>query len=253
MSTTLMIPERAIPRIREGAYAVVRDVAERIDQAASVEDLFAARDRLCGVCGLLARIDGSSPEGAAEAGLDGDEYAAALAAVLGLILPLLKGWLAELAEDDPDRPGCEVEYRLMCDLQASVRSVLGWSGTIAIPADVLGELRGGLFSLLIDVAGDLDGVLVRPAHKRDRGWVGPVARFDRVRSLLDLIGWERRAPERDVEVDLCWYGQTVEEALARELDSMRYLANVKSVQQRAWATRHVEAIERFLTKLESGS
>jgi hypothetical protein len=250
MSTTLMIPARVIPRIREGAYAVARDVAERIDQAAAVEELRAARDQLCGVCGLLASVESASLEETTDIELDGSEYAAALAAVVSLMLPLMKRWLDELPSDDTARPTCGVEHRLMCELQASVRSVLGRPGLIVVPADVLGELREGLFSLLCDVVQGLDAVLVRPAHKRDRGWVGPVARFDHVRAVLDSIGWEQRDPEPDVEVDLSWHGQAVREALARELDSMLYLSEeVDGGQQREWATGNAELIERFIAEL----
>jgi hypothetical protein len=249
MSTTI-IPGVLVEPLREGAYAVSRDVAEAIDQG---EDLRVCRERLAGVCRLLDEIGWTGDDPSVDTEIDLDAHAATLrpmlAAVVGLMLALMKGWLAEFASDDPARPAREEEYRLMLDLRASVRQVVRRSGTVAIPADVLGELREGLFSLLCDVAGDLDGVFVRPAHKRDRGWVGPVARFDRVRALLDLIGWEQRAPEPDVEVDLCWYGQAVEDALARELDSMRYLAEVDDGHQREWATRHAEVIERFLAGL----
>jgi hypothetical protein len=98
---------------------------------------------------------------------------------------VLRAALGDLSGDDHARPEREEEYRLLLELQASMRSVLGWSGTVTIPAGVVVALREGLVSLLDDVVGELDEILVRPMRARGGEWVQLVARFDRVRAVLD--------------------------------------------------------------------
>jgi hypothetical protein len=251
MSTTLMIPARVMGCVREGAFAVARDVAEEIDHAAGREELLASRDRLAGVCALLGRVGWSAEQPAVETELDGGEHAPTLAVVVGVMLPIMKRWLGELPGDDPAKPVREEEYRLLLDLQASLPPLLERFGTIVIPADVVVQLREGLFSQLGDVAQGLDAVIVRPAAARRREWVEPVALFDRARAVLDLIGWEQRDPEQEVEVDLHRHRRAIEEALCRELETQWHLAEADDPHLREWATTNAAVIEPFLTALES--
>jgi len=250
MSNTLTIPARVIGCIRQGAFAVARDVAEEIDHAAGREEMLASRDRLDGVCALLERVGWSAGEPAVEIELDGGEHAATLAPVVGVMLPMMERWLGELPSDDPARPVREEEYRLLLDLQASLRPLLERFGTIAIPADVVVQLREGLFSQLGDVAQGLAAVIVRPAGARRREWVEPVALFDRARAVLDLIGWEQRDPEPDVEVDLHPHRRAIEAALCRELETQWNLAETDDPHQREWATTNAAVIEPSLAALE---
>ncbi|HTD08633.1 MAG TPA: hypothetical protein VK680_07055 [Solirubrobacteraceae bacterium] len=251
MGSDLVIPVGVVALVREGAYALVRGVAEDIDNAKGVGELFAARDRLCEVCALIERIEYAASEQPREVELGVREHAGMLTAVLGLMLPLMEEWLAGLPGDDPTRPEREMEYRSMRELQARVGRVFGWSGRAVVPGEVVVALRDGLVCLLAEAALDVDAVAVSAAHLRVGEWGEPVARFDRVRSVLDLIGWEHQEPEPDVEVELCWYGQTVVDALVTELGSMRDLAESDDGEQHERATRKAGAIERFLATLES--
>lgn len=247
----MVIPARIISYMREGIEAVARDVAEAIDHAASRGELFACRDRLGGVCALLDRLDRASREDVAGVEVDVGAHGATLAAVVDVMCPVLGTAVGELSEGDPARTEAEAEYRLMLGLQASVGSVLGLErAVVVVPGDVVVRLRGALFLELADFAGDLEPVASTAAHLRDRGWVEPVARFDRARAVLDLIGWESRDPEVVVELDMRWYGQAIRDALERELDSMRDLAQEDAGAQFEWAMANVGVVERFLAGLD---
>jgi hypothetical protein len=245
----VVVPARVISCIREGIEAVARDVAEAIDHAAGRGELFAARDSLGGVCALLDALDRVSREDAEGVEVDLGEHGATLAAVVDVMCPVLQTAVGDLAGDDAARPEREIECRLMLDLQVSVVSLLGRSGVVVLAGDVVLSLREGLFSELAHFVGDLDQVVVRPAHKRGGAWVEPVARFDRVRAVLDVIGWEN-GPEWDVELDMRRYGRAVRDALATELDSMWHLAQEEDRQQSEWARENVGIIERFLAWLD---
>lgn len=251
MGSDLVIPAGVIALVREGAYALVRGVAEDVDHANGLGELFAARDRLYGVCALVERIEHATREEARDVELDVRKHAAMLTAVVGVMLPLMEEWLADQPGDDPTRPEREMEYRTMQDLQANLALVFGWSGKTVVPGEVVVGMREGLVCLLAEAALDVDGVAVSAEHVRVGEWGEPVARFDRVRSVLDLIGWEHQNPEPDVEVELCWYGQSVVDALVTELGSMRDLAESDNGEQHERATRKAGVIERFLDALES--
>ena len=251
MGSDLVIPVGVVALVREGAYALVRGVAEDVDHAKGLGDLFAARDRLCGVCALVERIEQDSGDEAQDVQVGVREHAAMLTAVVGVMLPLMEEWRAELPGDDPTRPEREMEYRLMLELQANLGLVFGWLGTTVVPGEVVVALREGLVCLLAEAAGDVDAVAVRSARVRVGEWGEPVARFDRVRAVLDLIGWEEQDPEGDVEVELCWYGQTVVDALVTDLDSTLHLAEAREGEQHERAIRKAGVIERFLATLET--
>jgi hypothetical protein len=246
---TVVVPVRIIRYIREGIGSVARDVAEAIDHAASRGELFACRDRLGGVCALLDCLGRPVREDAAGVEVDVGDHGATLAAVVDVMCPVLQTAVGDLPGDDPVRPEREAEYRLMLELQARVERAGGRAGVVVVPGDVVAMLRGALFLELANVTGDLEPVVSTVAHLRARGWVEPVARFDRVRAVLDLIGWEDRDPELDVEVDMRFYGQAVRDALAVEIDAMRFLAQVDDGHRFEWAMANVGVIERFLAGL----
>jgi hypothetical protein len=249
-NNTVVIPARIIPEVREGIEAVSRDVAEAIDHATGRGELFVARDRLGGVCALLDCLDRVAREDAVGVEVDGGEHGATLAATVDVMCSVLQTAVDELSEDDPARGEREVEYRLMLELQASVGLALGRAGVVLVPGDVVAMMRGALFLELANVTGVLEPVVSTMAHLRDRGWVEPVARFDRVRAVLDLIGWEDRDREVDVEVDMRCYGQAVRDALAVEIDAMRFLAQVDDGHRFDWAMANIGVIERFLAGLD---
>jgi hypothetical protein len=65
------------------------------------------------VWGLLDVIGWSDEDDHGEVAVDLDEHSAALLAALDEIRPMLAEWLAEMADDDADKPGREDEYRLV--------------------------------------------------------------------------------------------------------------------------------------------
>jgi hypothetical protein len=249
-NNTVVVPARVISQVREGIEVVARDVAEAIDYSGGRGELFGARDRLGGVCALLDCLDRMQREDAAGVEVDTGEHGATLAAAVDVMCLVLQRAVGDLSEDDPVWLDREAECRLMVELQESVGSVLGRPGVVVVPGDVVVGLREGLFSELAHFVGDLDQVVVRPAHMREGAWVEPVARFDRARAVLDLIGWENRDPEVDVEVDMRWYGQATRDALGMELDSMRHLAEAEEGQECERAMASAGIIERFLAGLD---
>ena len=95
-----------------------------------------------------------------------------------------------------------------------------------IPAAAVPRLRGALYSQLGKVADELDQIVVMARRAKD-DWSEPVARFDRTRVVLDVIGWNERDPERNVEIDLDRHRRVIVEALRDELDGERYLMSEK--------------------------
>ncbi len=93
-----------------------------------------------------------------------------------------------------------------------------------IPAVAVPRLREALYSELGNVAGELDEIVVTNERAQD-DWSEPVARFDRARALLDVLGWNERDPERDVEVNLDRHREVIEDALSAELDRERFLTS----------------------------
>jgi hypothetical protein len=96
----------------------------------------------------------------------------------------------------------------------------------AIPAAAVPRLREALYSELGNVAGELDEIVVTNERAQD-DWSEPVARFDRTRAVLDVLGWNERDPEHDVEIDLDRHREVIEDALSAELDRERFLMSEK--------------------------
>jgi hypothetical protein len=118
MSTEIPIPVAVAPRLREGAKSLMRtlgcDLEDAVDDPPAFGEL---HERLRGVWGLLDVIGWSDEDDHGEATVDLDEHSAALLAALDEILPMLAGWLAEMADDDPDKPSREAEYRLVAQFK----------------------------------------------------------------------------------------------------------------------------------------
>lgn len=92
--------------------------------------------------------------------------------------------------------------------------------TIIIPGYAAREIRGALYHQLGGVAEDIATARREPGPLDE--WAEPVARFDRMRALLDVIGWSPRDPERDVEVD-DRHRQALTAAVANDLEIARLL------------------------------
>jgi hypothetical protein len=88
------------------------------------------------------------------------------------------------------------------------------STTLTIPAEVVQDVREGLFGLLGDAA---EGIM-HSLEQRDRDHHVESFKADRrqlgqVFALLDLVGWTTDSEPRAVAVDLGEHGQTLKEAV----------------------------------------
>jgi hypothetical protein len=86
-----------------------------------------------------------------------------------------------------------------------------------IPAEVVRELRGALYHQLGRAAEDIASAYSEPGHGNPDEWSEPIARFERIRALLDRIGRSARDPERDITVS-DHHRQAVAAALSNDLE-----------------------------------
>jgi hypothetical protein len=230
MSTTI-IPGVLIEAIREGAYAVSRDVAEAID---SGEDLRVCRERLAGVCRLLEAVGWTRADPSSDTDVDLDVHAATLRLLAAIMLPLLR-----------DASGERDVYEALRALAAELPDV---PGSLVIPADVVVLLRSVLYAELGTAAEYLAGECSLEAPE---DVLGRLARLDRVRGLLDVVGWSVPAIEQPLVLDFGVYGQTVRDVLQGDLEIERDFTDSDDPAQRERASNEVVLIERFLAELDA--
>ncbi len=119
---------------------------------------------------------------------------------------------------------------------------------LAIPADVVVRLRGALIHQLRGVAEDFDSANDDPTPEQLREWAVLLARFDRTRALLELVGYAPREPERDVKIDATRHRWALVKALGDDLESERWTIEgngLSTPQERERARSHAEIIEAF--------
>jgi ElaB/YqjD/DUF883 family membrane-anchored ribosome-binding protein len=117
----------------------------------------------------------------------------------------------------------------------------------AILAAAVPRLREALYSQLCKVAEELDEIVSSTGRALD-DWSVPVARFDRTRAALDVLGWNERSPEHDMEIDLDEHRQVIVDALCDELDTEHYLMSEKgpaAKRQRQKARARARTIEAW--------
>lgn len=116
-----------------------------------------------------------------------------------------------------------------------------------IPAAVVVQLREALYLQLASVSEDIGALVV--ARRDVRGeWPAPMARLDRARAVLGVIGWRDRDPERDVEIDLARHRRAMVDALRDYLPGERSLIaepGERAAGQRKRAAVRVRAVEAF--------
>ncbi len=129
MSSTVTIPAQVVPRLREGTYTRVHDLADlMVDGArrANRDDdpsaLLKLREQLDGTWRLLDASGWRTAEDHAAVVVYSEHLAAVLAAVEAM-LPLMAEWLADLADDDPARTEREDEDRMMREFAEGLRSM----------------------------------------------------------------------------------------------------------------------------------
>jgi hypothetical protein len=218
MSSTITIPAHAIGRVREGAVRALHDCAEGIDQAGGDPSAQRrVRHELEGVWRLLDAIGWDAHTPVAGVAIDPARQGEALFAVLGKMLPLLEGWLAEFPAEDPRRPHRRAEIdtlRGLFERLAVVRDTPESQGTVAVPGPVIGVVREGAFTLLGVASKELSSQAQALPDTRDLAVVaGERATIGRAASLLDEIGWAAELDAGDADVAVGRHGPTIIAAL----------------------------------------
>jgi hypothetical protein len=126
------------------------------------------------------------------------------------------------------------------------------SQMLTVPAEILVQLRGGLLEELGFVASDISTASVRDdRYLYPERLTVPVERFDRHRSLLDVIGWTESNEPAGVDIDLSVHCWALLAALESLLTAERDLADLPphmagTDDQQSTAERHVRELEQFL-------
>jgi hypothetical protein len=233
--TGITIPGVLVAPLREGAYAVSRDVAEAIDQG---QGLKACRDRLTGVCRLLDAIGWTDEDPARDVEVDLGVNAAMLCAAVAVMLPLPQAGEGERDLYEALREFASAELPAMPCL-------------LEIPGEVVVLLRSVLRVELVTAAEHLPG---DGSLRAFAGWPAKLARFDVLRAALDAIGWSRRERQQPVEIDFALHGQTIVDLLESDLEFRLSVAASGDcdVSEREDATKTAALIERFLAELKGG-
>jgi hypothetical protein len=88
------------------------------------------------------------------------------------------------------------------------------STTLTIPANVISDVREGLFCLMGDAIQEIDAALIQPERELYPEWFErDRRRLEGVLALLDLIGWAADGESREVKVDLREHGRSLKEAV----------------------------------------
>ena len=227
------IPGVLFDPLREGAYALSRDVAEAIDQG---EDLVVCRARLVGVCRLLDVVGATCENPARDTEVDYAVHVGALRAAVGVMLPLMGAW------EESEREEALRDFAAM--------ELPGPTGRMTLPVEVVVLLRGVLHAEVARAAEDLSEAcsLTSPGDR-----LGPLGRLDVLRALMDEIGWSAPEREQPVEIDLGMHGPLLADVMEDDLETERYLADTDDATQREHATATAVLIERVLTQLEGAS
>jgi len=233
------IPGAVVAPLREGAYAVSRDVAEAIDQG---EDLATCRERLAGVCSLLDAIGWSEDDPAKDTELDLAVHSTTLRAAVEIMLALLR-----TAASEPGPGGGRGLSEALRDF-ASVELPDDARRRLVLAPEVVLLLRSALYAEVARAAEDLaeECSLAAPTDWPDR-----LARFDAVRALLDMIGWRRHEDQGALEVDLALHGAMLRDVLEEDLETQRHLARTDDASQHKHATETASLIERVLKELKA--
>jgi hypothetical protein len=123
MSTTHVIPALVIPRVREGTYTRVHDLADALidgSRRALRDDdpsaLVKLREQLDATWRLLDAIGWRTADDHARVVVHREHLPAVLAACEAM-LPMLAEWII----DDPAKPGREQEYRAVGEFARGLR------------------------------------------------------------------------------------------------------------------------------------
>ena len=127
MSSTLMIPPVVVPRVREGAVALLTQLGEELSDATwypeQCEPLY---EQVQEQWALLDAIGWSDEDDTGEmVEADVASIGKPLKRAVDEMAPSLAQWLGEMDADDPERPARADELRLVQQFQTQVRAVVG--------------------------------------------------------------------------------------------------------------------------------
>ncbi len=137
------------------------------------------------------------------------------------------------------------------------------STTLVVPAEMVPYLRQGLHFKLGNAADAISEVVVQLDSERGAGWYRePLERFDRLRVLLDHIGWEETDSPVEVHLDLREHRHAVLEALCVQVlvseDELRESARVEAERTAAGeppsheaTARRVRALREWVAAVEA--
>ncbi len=91
------------------------------------------------------------------------------------------------------------------------------TNALVVPAELVGNLRDGLHAALSFAAEEVTSVIFEPERSLEM-YREPLARFDRVRALLDVIGWDREPDPAEARFDLREHLHATLDALEKEID-----------------------------------
>jgi hypothetical protein len=234
MTSMTIIPGLLCRPLREGAYEVSRGVAEAIDHGV---ELFVCRERLMGVLRLLDVMGWRDDDPAKDTEIDLGVHAATLRAVVDVMLPTLR-------EAEGEREAYEALRGFAVELPGALLR-------LEVPAEVVALLRGALYAELGRAATEFDAECTDRVHERV---VESLTWFDRLRALMDEIGWRESDQEQHLVLDPGLYSGTVRKVLESELAiQLDLVEDSHDPGEHQRATESAVLVERFLTQLEAAS
>jgi hypothetical protein len=127
-------------------------------------------------------------------------------------------------------------------------------GVLVVPPEMVRYVREGLHSAMGDAAAGMLRVATLANDKRDPLWYRePLDHFDRVRRVLDLVGWYEDGISSEVHLDLREHRHAVIEALRMEVSfgSANSFCSDRSPSQGSWSAEHWSSLG--LHDTEAGS
>ena len=130
--------------------------------------------------------------------------------------------------------------------------------SIAIPPRIIGYARESLCSQLCLAAEDIAEGIHEWTHRHPERYAEPVERFDRIRGLLELIGWADTSPEQSITVTAPREQVTLIEALtaqlATEQDMMEEDRGLRDAERQIKkAKRRARQIKKFLANAQTAN
>lgn len=137
------------------------------------------------------------------------------------------------------------------------------STMLTVPAPLVEHLRTGLHSEIGTAAEDISKIVSRSCREQHPDWYRePLGRFDRARSLLNLIGWGEIHPPVEVRVDLDRHRRALAEALAVALatgqDDLQEAEETDAQSHKrggsrkhVTASKHIVALQALIEEVEA--